>query len=267
MTPKGKTWPVFLIFGILVLAGCASGFLISLPGWNIERIEIAGSDYIPPEAISDLVGSSRGQNIWFLRRASLARSVRQLTPVKKVWFGFAWPATLVVKIEEKTPYLRLEQISGLAVVDDQAQLIAQITPDAATAGGESGHSDFAPRPEFLSLPLVKGLPQLVEGQSLPVETWSKLREIISAWKKYFSSYPLGIQVSQEDQYQLILADTLPVKLGSDHLGQKLEDLPAILGSAAVPLEKFAYLDLRFPENYVVKYRADGSQQQEESSGR
>lgn len=249
--PKIRVWSPLALIGLLALAAVGAGLAASLPVWNISQIRVSGTDYLSAEAVSSAAEAAQGQNVWFLRRARLRRQIKKLIPVREVKFGFAFPGTLIVKISEKKPYLLIDQSPELLVADGAGQIIA-----GASAAG-SDPVDFAQRSDLLALPLVRGLPPLARGQYLPAAAWPALVEIIGAWQRSRPGLPIIIQPDRGG-YLLILADSLPVRLGAERLTQKMADLAAILDSEPAPLEKFADLDLRFPENYVVKYRPDGN---------
>lgn len=248
---KVQSWPVLAIFGLSALIAVGAGFAASLPVWNISEVRIYGNDYLSVESLDQAAETARGQNIWFLKRGRLRQQIKRLIPVQEVRFGFAFPGTLIVRIREKKPYLLLDQPPELLVADSAGQVLA----GASAAGGEP--ADFGQRPELLALPLVRGLPPLARGQRLPAADWPALVEISSAWQGSRPDLPIIIQL-EPGGYVLVIADSLPVRLGADRLKQKMADLAAILGSEPAPLERFASLDLRFPENYVVKYRPDGN---------
>lgn len=259
MTLRSRRFPWLPSFLLLAVLGVLAGFFLALPVWTISQIRIEGTDYLPPELVSQAAEGARGKNSWFLNRARLRQEVMNLAPIREVKFWFLVPGTLVIRIRERTPYLLIEQGPVLAVADDAGLVIALIKDDGSA-------EEFITRPELFTLPLLKTKLEAASGRQLPPDLWDKLTLIITGWQKSLSGYSLIVQPAESGNFNLILADTLPVRLGRDNLGQKIEDLKAILDSEPEPLTKFSVIDLRFGENYVVKYRTYGPEMQGESSG-
>lgn len=112
----GRSRAGIVVLGLVLLAFAGGTIALRSPIFEVRRVEVRGNGRLGPGEVRDLVGHTRGRNLWLLPLDELARSVASHPWVARAELRRDLPSTLVVEIEERLPVAWVSDPGGGAAV-------------------------------------------------------------------------------------------------------------------------------------------------------
>ncbi|MFN2606488.1 MAG: cell division protein FtsQ/DivIB [Acidimicrobiales bacterium] len=222
------------VLAALALAGVAWAVTRS-PLLDVDRVTVLGADRSGAAAVRSAAAVGRHQPMVDVDRAGAARRVEALPWVLRAEVRRSWPATVRIRVTERTARAVTSAVGGgWALVDPAGRVLDRVP--AAPPG----------------LPLVEGVPQAgAPGSTVPPATADPLRVAVSlppGLAPRVASVAAGAR-----GVELHLRPTGVVVLGAaDAVGAKLGAALTVLG--AVDGRTVATLDVRIPQTPVLTRR-------------
>jgi len=236
------TWAIIDIVVIAIL----SCFVLSLPIWRIHKVEVKGAVYIPQGKIKGLARVPMNENIFMLDPAEIKERFAKTVQIKDLHIKRKLPGTVVIEIKERRPFAIVNIGSTPAIMDNEGYIIAK-----------SGLSSSIYRADLGKLPVIRGVGRNVldkNGRLLPTETMF-IDQTIILLSSFLDIGSVQIELSDRDNVSVYIEDILRVKIGNyDKIEKKIGVLKALLIPAKEKLEKVAYIDVRVPDDPVIRFR-------------
>ena len=226
-----------LIFSLSIISLCLLMFgLASSSLFEIKEIGIAGNHLIPQERIQAQLEKFKGENLFTLDQKQVVSELRKNPLIDRVEIEKYWPGSLIVKLTEKKPVLRLSGRNlGVTKPGEIIPIEAEFDPPLPILEGlRTG------KLKPFSRPVVPGLEQALElcriDQSAANQLWPMIR---------------SLTVTPDDELILTLSgEPTKIYLGRKDYERKLSYLKQIL---TLEQESISSIDLRFENQAVVKY--------------
>ncbi len=203
---------------VLLSAGLSRSYhaLLNASWLRVEEIRITGLKHSSEDLILDTLGVAKNTSVLDLKVKELASRLESLPQVRSAVVRLEFPARVVVALTEREP-LAIIQADELLLLDREGKLYARTTldenPGILVVTGFSGHG-------------------LKEGDVLPMGPLAALKGLIAALDVAKDWLPLNL-ISEcqwnAGGFVLFMAQTsIPIQLGADNFGDKLNRLQRII---------------------------------------
>lgn len=204
-------------------------FVLTIPYFCITKVEVKGEERLSKEVILKWAAIPRQSSIFRVNLKDVSERITLASKIKKAEVRRIFPSTLLILIQERSPFAYLKKESRIFEIDEEGVLIGEAV--------EKQH-----------LPLITG-PGVSPDEAQKIEMGVK---ILASFQK--SGLPLSrIDIINENSLVGYLEKGPRVYLGEDHLLDYLSYLPLILQDANKVDRRVKYLDLRFNQQVVVGY--------------
>lgn len=235
LNPRRLLWP---LVALVVLSGVAAGAYCALtsPKLRVERVRVVGVRLLDPAVIGAAARPALGQNILALSKTRIARRVLRRPEVESVRIGRILPRTLVVRVQEREPYLTLVSGGAFWLVDRSGLPFHQVAQ--------------APR----SVPIVELPPEADVAAGRPVHhpglaAAMRCIEDCRSWNSRVGK----ISVDRAGNLCLNIGGEFYVKLGQPvGIPEKLATVSKILAARPEIGQKLLYIDVSCSERAVIK---------------
>ena len=225
-----------LLFSVVIVC-------MSLPVWQITEITVEGVRIISPAKLIELANIPKGENLFFINLSRARNNLKEVTAIKGFNIFRRLPGTIVLKIKEREPFA-VAMVEGQSVIiDDEGFVLSS----SASQTSEALTSPLDPT----GLPVMNGLKKSsLKNNRLDPETASVL--------SLFKTLPAGklqLNLESRDDLNLMINDIIKVRLGdSKNIEEKMKVFKAMLSFIGDKRNQVEYIDLRFLNNPVVKFR-------------
>ncbi|MBI5700040.1 FtsQ-type POTRA domain-containing protein [Candidatus Saganbacteria bacterium] len=235
-------WYVILFF---FLAAVITS-IISLPLWQITEVKAEGVRLLNDSEIIRLAGVPLSENIFLTRFEAARRRLMMVPLMKKVDFVRSLPGTVVIKVTERRE-TAVAVMGGQSVLMDEEGVIL----NPAVTG--EVHVEF---PDISNLPVVNGIrPEWIKQGRLSGEMGGSIIALLREFKHFISSARLQVEVGDVENINLMVDDTLKVKIGnSADLDRKIRVFQAIFNRNRDRKNDLEYIDVRLPDYPVAKFK-------------
>lgn len=235
-------WYVILFFFLAAVFTA----VISLPVWQIAEVKTEGLRLLEPSEIIRLAGVPLSENIFLTRFDNSRRRLLLVPLVKKVDFMRSLPGTVIIKVEERRE-------TAVAVMGGQSVLMDEdgVILNPAITG--EVHVDF---PDISALPVVNGIrPEWIKQGRLSGEVGGSIIALLKEFKHFISSTRLQVEVGDVANINLMVDDTLKVKIGDpQNLTRKIKVFEAIFNKNRERKNDLEYIDVRYPDYPAIKFK-------------
>jgi cell division protein FtsQ len=241
----GKIIKIIVLF--VVFFSCVVAIL-SLPVWRIKRVIIEGNSLTSENIIKQKAAISFDENIFFVNYREVTRRLKQIPQVKNAWVSGRLPSSVMMKIEERSPFAVAVARGQYAVVDDEGIIIDLIKGAEHKSQLIKGMSD---------LPTVIGLPKtaIVDDKKIKPEIMYAVSSSFKLLGKILEKSKFELELTQSGDMNIFIDDILKVKIGSpDNIDQKLSDLSQILEKIGRDKSKIEYIDVRIQRAPAVRFK-------------
>lgn len=204
-------------------------FVLTIPYFCITRVEVRGEERLSKEVILKWAAIPRQSSIFRVNLGEVSERITLASKIKKAEVRRVFPSTLLILIQERSPFAYLRKGSRFWEIDEEGVVIGEAV--------EKQH-----------LPLITGV-DLSPAQMQRIEMGVK---ILASFQK--SGLPLSrIDIINENSIVGYSEKGPRVYLRENHHLGYLSYLPLILQDAKRVDRRVKYLDLRFNRQVVVGY--------------
>ena len=229
----------------MVLTGVGLYFFLSLPIWRITNVAIGGTQMLVPDELKDLSGVPLSENLFLTSLARTKENLHKITAIKEFSLYRVPPGTVLINVKERAPIAVLVFKNKSAVIDEEGYILNRNPGLTLNI------------PSMTELPVISGLGTgEYDGEERIDPQASKLIfEIITELSSLLGSRHLQLATGGFDKISFSLDDILLVKVGrNEDIRHKMEIFKALLPEIESRWDKVAYVDVRYPDNPVIKFR-------------
>jgi cell division protein FtsQ len=236
---------LFLFFLLLSLLGLAGYYFFSLPIWKIQEVVVTGTNILSAEEIRKLSGIPYGENLFWADFTRAQKNLEKISAIEKFNFYRIPPASVLIKIKERKPIAVVVLENKSAVVDREGYLLNRSPKISLNI------------PNLEELPVISGISthELIEEEKINPRVARLLPNLVLELSRPLGSHKIHLELGNFEDLSFLLDDLLRVKIGRDEdLLEKIEVFKGLLKELAGKWGQVEYVDVRFPNNPVVKYR-------------
>jgi cell division protein FtsQ len=236
---------LFLFFVLSLLLAVGTYYFLSLPIWRIQDVVVNGAKMLSAEEIKDLSGVPIAENLFLTSFARVRNNLSKITAIKESHIYRLPPATVLIRIKERKPIAVVLFPDRSAIVDEDGYIINR----------NPGLSLNIPR--MTELPVVSGLGsgEAAALERIDPQASHLIASIINDLANLLGSRHLQLETGGFQKIGFLLDDLLRVKLGRDEeIKQKMVVFKALLKVIEGKWETVEYVDVRYPDNPVIKYK-------------
>ena len=204
-------------------------FVLTIPYFYITKVEVKGEERLSKDLILKWAAIPRQSSIFRVNLKDVSERMTLASKIKKAEVRRVFPSTLLILIQERSPFAYLKKESRVFEIDEEGVVIGEAV-------------------EKENLPLITGA-GVSPDEAQRIEMGVK---ILASFQK--SGLSLSrIDIINENSLVGYLEKGPRVYLGEDHLLDYLSYLSLILQDANKVDRRVKYLDLRFNQQVVVGY--------------
>lgn len=221
-----KLKTLILLIALGVLGGVVGRSILTSPYFEIKVIRIEGTNRLPQEKISKWANIPSGQSIFQVDLRRIAKRISSGTLVKRAEVKRILPSTVLIRVEERMPFVYLSQKGNLYEVDGEGVILGK-------------------RKEIMDLPMMVG-----SGWSSRPEKIKLAVRILHTAKELGLSFS-KIEMNNKGAMVGYLNKGTMIYLGErPHLAY-LSYLPLVLAARGRKEKDIKYVDIRFHNQIVV----------------
>ncbi len=167
----------------LALLGAGAWALLGTAGLAVRQVEVSGVQRVPAAAVREAVAPELGRSLFLTDLDAVARRVRELPGVRAVDVTRAWPAGLVITVEERAVAAALPTAGGVRLVDAEGVDVGSAPrPPAGVPVLRVDPQRAAPGAAREAVAVHRGMPPRVRelvaevGARTPDAVWLRLRD-------------------------------------------------------------------------------------------
>jgi len=236
------TWTAITVIVVSIL----TGFVFSLPIWQVSSVKIAGNNYLPESKIISTARITAGENIFLIDLDEVGSRFLNIIQIKGVKIRRKLPGTIVIEIKERAPFA-IAVIGGTtSLIDNEGYIIAK---------GNLGSSIY--RLGIAKCPVIRGISKksLEKGIRLNAADRIFVRSALDMLSKFMDIGTIQMDVGNREDMIIYVEDILKVKIGDQNeIERKTRIIKALLSSVTGKWNKVAYIDVRVPDSPVIRFR-------------
>jgi len=241
--PRKRSFLVTLFFLVILIA--LGAYILTLPIWQIKEVVVNGAKMLSDREIKGLAAIPLSETLFFTSFSRTRANLSKITAIKSFSIYRLPPATVLISINEREP-IAMIVFSNKSVIMDEEGYILNRNPNITLN-----------IPNMADLPIVtcikgKGVLQTdkIDGKVAKV-----IAGIISKLSRFLESSRMQLELGKLRNVNFLLDDLLRVKIGDDEkIRRKMEVFGALLPKISGRWSEVEYVDVRFPDNPVIKYK-------------
>lgn len=223
-------------------------FLLSLPLWNIREIKVEGCQMLVADEIRQIADIPLGENVFFVSFEKAKKKLSQIIPIEEFRILRIPPSTILIKIKERIPVVTAS-IDNSSVVLDKEGYILNLDPNLSGV--------TINLPDISRLPVINGIKKSMaqDGKRLNNEISLLIFHLFTQFSKSFERAKLQLQLENLENINLLIDDVIKIKIGDTvNLEKKIKVFKALLSKVSDKTNQLEYIDVRFPDWPVVKFK-------------
>jgi len=224
---------------VIFVATHATEFLSTSALLRIDRIDTSGNQRISSEAIREILGGLRGENILFTDLDAWRTKLMESPWVRDASFKRSLPSTIEVAVQERAP-IAIGRMGGrLYLVDERGAAI----------------DEYGPQYSSLDLPIVDGFSGKREDQRIDDSRGALAARLVMALRQKpdVASRLSQVDVSDVHNVTILLSDDpAELRLGEDHFLARVESYLSLSSTLHDRVPEIDYVDLRFDGRVYVR---------------
>jgi cell division protein FtsQ len=236
---------IFVYLFFFILFAIVFVYILSLPIWQIKDVVVNGAVMLSDNEIKALAAIPLSENLFFTSFARAKTNLGKITAIKKCRFYRIPPATVLINVTEREPIATIIFPQKSAIIDREGYIINR-NPNI-----------YLNIPSLADLPVVSGISEskVLGSEKVEAKISQTVYDIISKLSPYLESKRMQIELGELEDINLLLDDLLRVKVGrAENIKRKMEVFEGLLTVIAGKWGKVDYVDVRFPDNPVIRYR-------------
>lgn len=244
---KKKPFRFRLILFLLLLIPIGLGvyYVLSLPIWNIQEVVVNGAKMLSAEEIKSLSSVPISENLFLSSFARVRSNLGKITAIKKFNIYRIPPATVLIRVEERKPIAVVILEDKSAIVDGEGFILNR-NPNLTLNV-----------PNMTELPVVLGIasPEGESAERINLQASQLISNIIPELTGFLGSRHIQIDIGGFEKISFLLDDLLRVKIGRDEeIKKKMDVFKALLPVIEDKWSQVEHVDVRYPDNPVIRYR-------------
>jgi cell division protein FtsQ len=229
-----------VLLAVAVFAGTrTTDFLSTAALLQIDRIEPSGNQRISSEAIREILGGLRGENILFADLDAWRARLMESPWIREASFKRSLPSTIDIVVQERAP-IAIGRMGGrLYLVDERGSSI----------------DEYGPQYSSLDLPIVDGFSGKSEDRKVDDARGALAARLIMALrqKPAIANRLSQVDVSEVHNVTILLSDDpTELRVGDDHFLARVESYLSLSSALRARVPEIDYVDLRFDGRVYVR---------------
>lgn len=232
------------VVSVLVLLGLGI-YILSLPIFDIKDVVVNGTRMLSADEVRALAGIPMSENLFFTKFSRAEENLGKIAAIKAVRFYRIPPATVLISIKEREPIAMVVFPKKSVVISRDGHIINR-NPNITL-----NISNMA------DLPVISGIneKEALKNNRIDEKISELISQVILKLSKFMESERMRLEVGGMKDINLVLDDLLKVKIGStEKIRQKMSVFVALLPVIAGKWSAVEYVDVRFPDNPVIKFK-------------
>jgi cell division protein FtsQ len=241
--PRGLRF-LLAVLSVMVIIGLGV-YIISLPIFDIKDVVVNGAKMLSADEVKALAGIPLSENLFFTKFSRAEVNLSKISAIKDVRFYRIPPATVLISIRERVPIAAVLFPNKSAIIDKEGYILNR-NPNIAL--------DI---PNMAELPVITGISEkeALENDKVDSRVSHLISHVILKLSRFLGSERMKLELGGLKNVSLILDDLLRVKIGdTEKMKRKMEVLVALLPAIAGKWPQVEYVDVRYPDNPVIKYK-------------
>jgi cell division protein FtsQ len=233
-----------VIFAVVV--SILSGFILSLPIWQIQKVVVTGNVYITEDKIINTAKVPLSENLFLVDLDEVKAKFSKVVQIKSIKIKRRLPATVVIEVVERKPFAIAVIGHATTLIDDDGYIIAR--QSLISSLYQLNVADY---------PVIRGIDikSLEGGKRLNESDRRFVKDALQMFGRFIALNQVQLEVGRRDDMVVFLQDVIRVKIGdSNDIEKKIKVTKALLDSVQGKIDKVAYIDVRIPDDPVVKFR-------------
>ncbi len=235
----------FLVLFFLVVAAIAVYYIMALPIWRIEVISVDGANMLSGDEIRDLSGIPLSENLFLTSFAHARGNLKKIPAIAEFHIYRIPPGTVLIRVRERKP-IAVIVFKGRSAIVDSDGFILNRNPNLSFNV-----------PNLADLPVVSGIEseEALSAERIDPAFAALVKDILAELSSQFGSRRIHLDIGGFQNISLLLDDILRVRIGrGEDIARKMEVFRALLPVISGKWPQVEYVDVRFPDNPVIKYR-------------
>ncbi|MBU1027279.1 MAG: FtsQ-type POTRA domain-containing protein [Candidatus Margulisbacteria bacterium] len=237
------SFPLFFLF-LFLIAGLGY-YILTLPIWGIKDVVVNGTKMLSDDEIRAMAAIPLSENLFFANFSRASKNLSNITPIKNFRLYRIPPGTVLISIEERQPIATIVFAKKSIIIDEQGFVLNRNPKISLTVAN------------MADLPVVSGINEkdVLKDDHVDAEIAGLISDIISKLSRYLESSRIQLELGGLKNVSFLLDDILQVKVGSsEQVKRKMEVFGALLPVISGKWPQVAYVDVRYPDNPVIRYK-------------
>lgn len=236
------------ILGLIFLVGLTVVmffYILNLPIFDIKDVIVNGARMLSPDEIRALAGIPLSENLFFTKFSRAEDNLGKITAIKEFRFYRIPPATVLISIKEREPIATILFPKRSAIIDKEGYVINR---------NQNISLDI---PNMAELPVITGIEEksALNGDRVNQKVAHLISQVIVKLSRFLESERMKLELGGLKRVSLLLDDLLQVKIGdTEKISRKMAVFVALLPEIAGKWSQVEYVDVRYPDNPVIKYK-------------
>jgi cell division septal protein FtsQ len=235
-----------IVFIIIVLTIAGSAYVMSLPIWKIREVVVNGAVMLSAEEIRAMAGVPLSENLFFTGFSRAKSNLSKIPAVKSFRFYRIPPGTVLISITERKPIAAIVFPERSVIIDQEGYILNR------NPGLTLNISNMA------DLPVISGMDEKKVMGSVKID--GKIAEVVSniivKFSRFLEARKMQLELGDIENVSFLLDDLLKVKIGDTReINRKMRIFETLFSDVvADKWHEVEYIDVRFPDNPVIKYK-------------
>ena len=211
----------------------------------MRQVEVMGNKYLSSDKVMAIARIPVGENIFLVDLDETENRFSSIIQIKSIRFKRKLPDRIIINVSERTPFAMAVIGDVPALIDEDGCIIARKNLQASIY-----LSDIA------SLPAIRGISKrsIEEGKRLNSSDRVFIKNSINLLSKFLNLRTVQIDIGNREDIIVYVEDIMRARIGDySNIEKKVNVLKALLNSMAGKWQKIAYIDVRVPDNPVIKF--------------
>ncbi len=242
---KRRKFSFSLLFLFIVLFIGLGYYILTLPIWGIKDVVVNGTKMLSDDEIRAMAAIPLSENLFFANFSRARNNLSKITAIKRFRLYRIPPTTVLISVEERQPIATVIFSKKSVIIDKKGFVLNRNKNITLTVAN------------MADLPVVSGIKEknVLKQDHIDPEVAGLISDIILKLSRYLESSRIQLELGGLRRVSFLLDDILQVKVGgADQVKRKMEVFGALLPVIAGKWAQVDYVDVRYPDNPVIRYK-------------